>query len=132
MNDLQKQLIYWQETSDRDLKTAEGLFKLKRYDACLFFCHLSLEKFLKGLVVAEIHGPAPYIHNLKKLAKLANLDLTDEDMANLIVITDFNISGRYPEIKSGFYTKCDKTYTEKYLTITKSLHSWLKRRYPNN
>ena len=58
------------------------------------------KKLLKGLVVAEIHGPAPYIHNLKKLAKLANLDLNDKDMANLVIITDFNISGRYPEIKS--------------------------------
>jgi HEPN domain-containing protein len=133
MTDLQKQLIYWKETSERDLKTAKGLFKLKRYDACLFFCHLSLEKLLKGFVVAKTQEPAPYIHDLERLLKLSNInDATKQTISDLKTITEFNISGRYPEIKAEFYKKCNKDYTKKHLALTNKLYLWLKKKYPKN
>ena len=130
MSRLEKQIKYWQETASRDLAVAESLFKLQHYDACLFFCHLSLEKELKGLVVEKNNGPAPYIHDLERLINLTGFDDVSKDIKdNLKTITEFNISGRYPEIKKDFYLKCDKQYTKKYLDITKKLHKWLRKKY---
>ena len=125
-----KEIInFWNKSSRRDLKTAQGLFELKRYDACLFFCHLSLEKLLKGLIVKITEKPSPYIHDLDRLAYLAQLDLSEKQSENLKIITDFNIAGRYNDEKSEFYKKCTKKYTEKYLNITKELFLWLKKEY---
>lgn len=47
MNNINKQITYWKKSAERDWQTALDLFKTKHYDACLFFCHLALEKFLK-------------------------------------------------------------------------------------
>jgi HEPN domain-containing protein len=40
----QERIAYWRTAAQRDLKTAEALRNLKRYDACLFFGHLALGK----------------------------------------------------------------------------------------
>ncbi|MEW6086943.1 MAG: HEPN domain-containing protein [bacterium] len=129
MNNVNKQIDYWKETAQRDWKTALGLFKIKRYDACLFFCHLTLEKILKGLVVKQTNHPSPFIHDLEKLAFLSKLKLTEQQIQDLRTISTFNIAARYDNIKLAFYKKCTKNFTEKYLLTTKKLYLWLKREY---
>ena len=79
-----------------------------------FFCHLSLEKLLKGLIVKILEKPASYIYDLDWLARLAQLDLSKKQSENLKIITDFNIAGRYNDEKLEFYKKCTKKYAEKY------------------
>ncbi len=131
MNDnINKQVNYWKKSSERSWETASGLFKIKRYDACLFFCHLTLEKSLKGLFIKKTKNLAPYIHDLAKLSNLAQLNLPPDQIQNLRIITTFNISTRYDDIKFEFYKKCTKKYTEKYFLITKKLFLWLKKQYP--
>jgi HEPN domain-containing protein len=124
-----KQIKYWQETATENLRVAQDLFKTKHYDASLFFCHLTLEKILKGLVVKNTKQPAPYIHDLAKLSELANLKLPPEDIQTLRTITTFNISGRYENIKLDFYKRCTKDFTIKYLTITQDLYLCLKKHF---
>ncbi len=51
MNQLDEQINYWKKSAERNWKTVLSLFKNKHYDACLFFCHLVIEKLLKGLAV---------------------------------------------------------------------------------
>ncbi|MFH1626887.1 MAG: HEPN domain-containing protein [bacterium] len=128
--DVKKVVNYWNEGAERDFVVAKSLLKLKHYSHCLFFCHLGLEKLLKGLVVAETKIHAPYIHHLEKLAKLIKLKLTEEQMENLKIITDFNIAGRYDDVKYKFYKQCTKLYTEKYFKICEELYLWLKKQYP--
>jgi len=70
---IKEQTDHWKHLAARDWKTARGLFEIKRYDACLFFCHLTLEKLLKGLVVFHTKQEAPYIHDLERLSVAANL-----------------------------------------------------------
>ena len=71
----------------------------------------------------------PYIHDLEKLALLADLKLTEKQLEYLRIITTFNISGRYQDEKFNFYKKCTKQYTEKYFQIVKELNLWLKKQY---
>ncbi len=114
-------VAYWETTAKRDIKTAESLFASKRFPEALFFGHLCLEKALKGLIVLHTRGPAPYIHNLSELEKLADTKLSQEQIDFLDLVTGFNISARYPEWKLEFYKKCTPEFTSRNLTKIKEL-----------
>ncbi len=129
MQSINKQINFWRKSAERDFQTALGLFKIKRYDACLFFCHLCLEKVLKGLVVKRVKKAAPFVHDLERLAVLAKLELDDNQLKDLRVITGFNVSARYDVVKDSFYKKCNRNYVNKYLNITKDLHLCLVKKY---
>ena len=121
---------HWKNLANRDWKTARGLFELKRYDACLFFCHLTLEKLLKGLVINHTKKDAPFIHDLERLAVMTNLSEINKHVDDLKSISAFNIAGRYSDYKFSFYKKCTHSYTMKYLSKTEELIKWLKKKYP--
>ncbi len=119
---------YWIESSQEDLKTAQGLFRLRRYHHCLFFCHLFVEKVIKALIVKVTGHPAPYGNKLSKLAKLTKIDFSDRQLDLLDELTAFNIEARYNDYKFQFYKKATKKYTQGYLKKAKDLYIWLKKR----
>ncbi len=127
---LGSQINYWYTAAERSWKTAQYLLTGKRYDACLFFCHLALEKVIKGLVILETKELAPYIHDLPKLANLAKVSCSPEQVAELRVITTFNIAGRYDTEKMMFYKHCTKEYTQLHFKEAKRFFLWLKKKYP--
>jgi HEPN domain-containing protein len=45
------------------MKTAEAMFKSKRYIYAVFMCHLSIEKVLKGLYAQMLPEVPPKTHN---------------------------------------------------------------------
>ena len=124
---LTKQIKYWNDSAIKDFDTAEYLHKGNKYEACLFFCHLSLEKILKSIAVYATKKVAPYTHDLEKLSKIANLSLTEEQEKNLRVITGFNIEGRYSDMQ--FQEKYTQEYVKKYFKISKNLFKWLQKKY---
>ncbi len=130
MKAINRQISYWTISAERNWQTAQVLYKFKHYDACLFFCHLTIEKLLKGLVVLETDQSAPYIHDLLLLADRAKISLSKEQRELLAEITTFNISSRYDNEKLSFYKKCTPSFTKKYFTISKELVLWLKGKYP--
>ena len=124
-----KQVEYWKKSSERDIETARSLFVLKRYDSCLFFCHLAIEKSLKGLVAEKTKEPAPYSHDLPELAELAGLAISEEKMSHLKTISTFNIGGRYDDYKLTFYKKCTREYSEEYLKVAEEIFAWFQQQY---
>jgi len=50
---IKKQQIYWKQTAEYDWETVQVLWRARRYDACLFFCHLVIEKILKSVAVQK-------------------------------------------------------------------------------
>lgn len=76
--------------------------------------------------------PAPYSHDLVKLAKVAGITMSAEQRSQMQVISTFNLSGRYTEYKEDFYRKANKAYTTEYFDITKELFTWLKKEYQEN
>ncbi len=130
MSNGKRQISYWTISAERNWQTAQTLYRTKRYDACLFFCHLTIEKLLKGLVVLETGQPAPYIHDLLLLADRLKISLSKEQRKVLAEITTFNISSRYDNEKLSFYKKCTTLFTKKYFTISKEFVVWLKGKYP--
>ncbi|MBI2411123.1 MAG: HEPN domain-containing protein [Candidatus Kerfeldbacteria bacterium] len=129
MKDIQKHINYWLDSAERNSKTAKTLLNTKHYDACLFFCHLTLEKLLKGAVVAKTKKASPYIHNLMTLAERAKIELSDEQLMDLKIISTFNIAGRYDDAKLSFYKMCTPVYTKKYFEKTKSLYLCIKKEH---
>ena len=126
----QKTIKYWIEGSSKDFKAANALFEKKLYSQALFFCHLSLEKMLKALFMKRIRKIPPFIHDLRRLAELAGLELSKERQEILDKIFTFNISARYAEEKLEFYKKYNnKKIASKYLNITKDLLKWLKKEF---
>ena len=63
-NSFNKNTRYWLDSSKKDFQVAQSLFKSKHYPQCLFFCHLSVEKFLKGIVTKRIKNYPPYLLTL--------------------------------------------------------------------
>lgn len=78
MIDLIKHIEYWKRGADSDLDTAELLINGKKYLEGLFFCHLTIEKILKALIVKNTGNIAPKSHNLNYLSDLAAIKLTDD------------------------------------------------------
>lgn len=88
---IRDQVSYWKDTADNDWKTAQSLWKSKRYDACLFYCHLVLEKLLKGLAVQETKSEALHTHDLVELLRRANIKANEKQINKLAVFNGFNI-----------------------------------------
>ena len=129
MIDVARQMRYWKNSAERNWQSALVLFRNKHFDACLFFVHLTIEKVLKGLVVLRTQQLAPFIHDLVKLARLAELTPTKEQIEQLEMINTFNIAGRYDNAKFDFYKRCTPVYTKTNLAKSKRIYLWLKKEY---
>jgi HEPN domain-containing protein len=128
MKNISEMVDYWVKSSQEDLKTAIGLYRLERYHHCLFFCHLFVEKIIKALVVKVIGQPAPYGHKLSKLAKLTKVSFSNRQLDLLDELTAFNIEARYNDYKLLFFRKATKEYTQEYLKKAKQIYLWLKKK----
>lgn len=104
---------YWLKSEENDYEAMQVMFSSKKNTWTLFLGHLVIEKLLKGLY-AKSHPENPYTiksHNLLALAEKCDLELTDEQVQKLQIITQFNISARYDDYKESFYQKCTDEYT---------------------
>ena len=93
---IEKQILYWHQSSDEDWDVAASLIENSKARHGLFFIHLSLEKLLKALVCKITNDIAPRIHNLVRLCEIANLHPDDSQLDLLAEMNAFNIEGRYP------------------------------------
>ncbi len=122
-------LQYWLKTAADDFDTTEKLIQAKKYHHGLFFCHLALEKLLKGLVYKNTNSHALPIHNLVRLANQARLNLTEKQRKELKEITSWNIQARYDSYKFAFYKRATKEYTQDWFKKAKEIYLWLRNQY---
>lgn len=128
-----KELVnYWKKTAEHSYDTTLALYKGKRYCDCLFYGHLVLEKILKAHVVKTTKKQNPYIHDLVRLAAIAELNLPMEIIKFLNQVNDFNLRTRYPEYRLRLYKMCNKKFTkemlDKMIKIYKMLCQKLKQK----
>jgi len=123
MFDIEKQTDYWIRGSESDIETAEILIFGKKCLEGLFFCHLSIEKISKALVVKKTRQLAPKSHNLSYLVDLASLNIDEEQASFMSVLMKYQLEGRCPD----YYPKSPSIETVMdYLQKTKSLLKCLK------
>jgi len=97
MIDIQKQVVYWRDSSLEDWQVADELIQAGRFRHGLFFAQLALEKALKAHVCLHTQNLAPRIHNLVRLSEIANLELNTQQVDTLAEMNAFNLEGRYPD-----------------------------------
>lgn len=119
---------FWLKSAENDYEAMQIMFNSKKNTWTLFLGHLVIEKLLKGLY-AKNNQENPYTiksHNLLALAEKCNLDLTNEQVEKLQIITQFNISARYDDYKESFYQKCTDEYTTEQVKNIEEVREWLK------
>jgi len=122
--DIEKQIEYWKTGSDEDFAAAQALLEKGHFRHSLFCAHLALEKMLKAHVTRKINDVPPRIHNLVRLAEIADLNLDTEQEQFLREFNVYQLEGRYPDsqeipLESGF--------TKEELLKAKRMLSWLKK-----
>ena len=128
IQDIDKIVQHWVETSNDDFDTMLTLFHSKSYHWALFMGHIAIEKLLKAYFVKQTGNHAPFTHNLYRLAELGGLDINEEHVDWLFKITTFNINARYDDYKKEFYSMCTADFTKEWIEKIKTLQQWIKRR----
>jgi len=118
----------WNDSSDKDYLTMLHLFKSRDYSWSLFIGHIVIEKLLKAVVVKVTKDHAPFSHDLTKLARLSEIEFSEEQLDWLDTITTFNLNARYGSYKQAFHMKCTPAYTNEWLKKVKELRSWIKKK----
>ena len=65
----------WVEHSRYDLDTASAMLKSGRYLYVLFCCQQAVEKAIKAVIVRRTEDFPPRLHNLLRLAKIADIKM---------------------------------------------------------
>lgn len=122
----QQQIVkYWRVSAEKDFAAAKVLFKSGNYSHALFFCHLSIEKMLKAIIVKRTNSAPPFVHDLVRLAEKTGIVLTEKNIIDLSEISTFNIAARYDDYKLQFAKKATKMFSSKYIRRTEELLRWL-------
>ena len=129
MIDIQKSMDHWMESSERDFKTMNNLYKSKDYSWSLFVGHLVIEKLLKACYIKHNHQHPLMIHNLVKIAETSGISPTENQKSVLTEITSFNLSTRYDDYKKSFYVKCTPEYTKEWIKQIKQIRKWIKEEH---
>jgi HEPN domain-containing protein len=124
--DIEKLIKYWIETSDDDFETMMAMYETKRFSWSLFVGHLMIEKLLKAYYVKSKQDFPPFIHNLLRLAELAEIGMTEEQKVFFVTATAFNINARYDDYKLSFQKMCTLEYTTKWINELKAQRLWIK------
>ena len=120
-----RQIDYWINSANHDLDVSETLFKNGKYDWCLFIAHLVLEKILKAFYVKNIGKSPPRIHDLVRMAKMAEIEFDEDTLEFMDAVNTFNISTRYPDEKLKFYKMCTHDFTEEHFQRIKEISKCL-------
>jgi HEPN domain-containing protein len=121
----EKIVQYWRETSDKDFRTMQNLLKSGDNSWALFLGHLVLEKLLKAHYVKNLQKHPIFTHDLLRLATKARLDINEETVEWLDEISTFNINARYDNYKQDFYKLCTKKFTDIWSERIEKLRLWL-------
>lgn len=122
MIDIDKQIAYWQNGAQEDWEVARELIDRGRIRHGLFFVHLALEKALKAHVCRQTRDLAPRIHNLVRLAELAAINASQEQVNTLAEMNALNIEGRYPE---SLLPRPTPVEAQAYLARAEEVFQWL-------
>lgn len=80
--------------SDYDLETAVDMFKSGRYVYCIFMCHLSLEKALKGQYVKRTNKYPPKSRSLIYFVEKLGIQMTDSSYDFIFTLNKISVPTR--------------------------------------
>ena len=125
---MEHQLKYeeWFFQSDYDLETAQYLLQSGRNVYCIFMCHLSLEKALKGLFIKRLNQDPPKLHDLMYFVEKLGLTPDNSQREFLIWMNRKGITTRYTEDLKKMISQFSNEYTVNVYQQVKSIQQWIK------
>jgi len=122
MDDVSRQ---WAERSRYDLDTADAMFKAGRHLYVLFCCQQAVEKALKAVIVRRTGELPPRIHNLPRLAEVAEIESGPERVRFLGELSGYYIQSRYPEEIKAAGSAITQELAREVLGKTKEIAEWV-------
>jgi HEPN domain-containing protein len=121
--DVEKQIEYWKTGSDEDFAAAQSLLEKGHLRHSLFFVHLALEKMLKAHVARKINDIPPRLHNLIRLAEIAEISIEPKTSGFLRSFDMYQLEGRYPDYGKVIL---DSKIAKEKLSTAGEILKWLK------
>jgi len=125
IQDIDKIIKHWIDTSEKDYITMRHLLKSGDYSWAMFMGHLVLEKLIKAHYVKSQRKHALFTHDLLRLSTNAGLKFNEETEEWLDEISTFNINARYDNYKQDFYNLCTREFANLWSERIEKLRSWL-------
>ena len=117
----------WYFQSDYDLETAVDMLKSGRTVYCVFMCHLSLEKALKGLLVKRTGDFPSKSHSLVYFLEKLELELDETQYEFVFMLNKISVPTRYPDDLRKLFAAYTKERTELILNQTREVQLWIKK-----
>ena len=126
----QNRIVHWASRysysrSEEDIAAAETLMEKGHLRHALFFAHLAIEKILKAHVTRKTGDVPPRIHNLVRLAEMAEVALDPKRADFLRRFNLYQLEGRYPEM---FEARLDAETANERLASAREMVEWLTAR----
>ena len=122
--DINALVAEWKADALSSWDDARYLIEDRRITLGLFAVHLSLEKILKTHIIRQTGVLAPKIHDLIRLAQLAQVTLSAEQSDFLSRMNFYAIHGRYLGVK---FPLPSQQMAREYLQTAKELIEWLAK-----
>ena len=124
--DKEKLIKYWIDSSDKDFKTMQDLYKTKNNNWALFMGHLVIEKLSKALFIKKKENYPLLIHDLRRILEKSGIEIDSDKKLTLDTITRFNIKARYDDYKQNFNKLCTDNFTKEWIDKIKDCRLWIK------
>jgi HEPN domain-containing protein len=116
----------WKSQALYDLETARAMLKSGRYLYVLFCCQQSVEKMIKSVIAGRARNLPPRLHNLMRLAGVAEIDLSEKQSEILRELSSFYIQTRYPEEIEELSQQVTEELASGVLEKTEDIVKWLE------
>ncbi len=114
----------WLAQAEYDLDTARQILRGGRRFYAAFFCHLAVEKALKGLWLAKVGTEPPRTHNLVYLLGRTGVPAPPEFQAFVEVLNAANVATRYPDDLRRAIAEYTPNKTKGLFTGARRIVSW--------
>lgn len=121
---MREEATWWIDDAHRSLKIAEENLKSTFYEVTVFYCQQSLEKLLKGSIIAFKKERPKKTHRLIELYRAVENTVTlDEDSKDFLhIIAPYYFMARYPDVTMGLPVGAiTRRFAEESLTKTKRI-----------
>lgn len=116
----------WMKQAEYDLDTAKYMISGGRYFYAVFMCHMCLEKALKALYQEKKDEVPPKTHNLILLLTKLDIKPGKDIVKTLTLLSEANISTRYPESLEVLQRNYTETVTKELLAKSEEVLEWIK------
>lgn len=95
----------------------------------VFMCHLSIEKYLKGIYRINQNVEPPRVHSLVSLVEVNKISVPEKFKNFLLEIDDAAVSTRYPDSLILLANEFEISVAHEIMLKTKEFMEWLKNEY---